>query len=369
MSGPKKKAEDAAINDLRARNIDPLPPWKSKRRKKEIEIPSMPCLAAMLLSDPFVVRLLLDKVLRALRVDVLKGKCLPAGNHMLPSMMQVLNIAQFSTQICAVKGRKIIVPDAGLQNLSPDGGSSESDKYIYELPHAALRSYLSIFAKLLLDSDLDRRMAIGGDLEDAALQAVLARSEVHPEDWAGTSSLHSLRVLVEGALVNLLQVGNSNDAALKHQFPRFVAALDALSGGDMLNERPFCMSLVHALMRHKLRLAHGTRDLVTGCMIQWLKMGYELHPSRAICSPLHECFMHLLNEWSALGNLVLPRDLFLSLAEEAIAAVVGEESSVFGELWAGDSDHFSPVKAQYVLMLTSTPDAKANEWKEKIGIE
>jgi len=141
----------------------------------------------------------------------------------------------------------------------------------------------------------------------------------------------------------------------------------------MLNERPFFMSLTHALLRYKSKLAQSTRDLVTTCMIKWLKMGYSVLPETAMCSPLHECFMHLLNEWSSLGNVVLPRDLFLSLGEEAVAASsgekVGQKSNTFANTWASNDDSFLPVKEQYTRMLSSTPDARVLQWKQKIGID
>lgn len=70
---------------------------------------------------------------------------------------------------------------------------------------------------------------------------------------------------------------------------------------------------------------------------------------------------------------MLPRDLFLSLAEEAIAASsrveVEQKSDSFVTLWNSDDSSFVAVKDQYKRMLASTPDARAVQWKEKIGIE
>jgi len=179
--------------------------------------------------------------------------------------------------------------------------------------------------------------------------------------------------VVEGALVHLLQPGSTNEAALQQQFPRFVAALDQLSGGNMLDERPFFVSLTRALLRYKSKLPHITRDLVTGCMLKWLKVEDGTSPETVMSSQLHECFMHLLNEWSSLGNLVLPRDLFLSLSEEAVVASckveVGKKSDRFVKLWESGDDSFSAVKEQYTRMLSSTPEARALQWKEKMGIE
>lgn len=361
----KEAKEDKAINNLTAEDVKPLPPWKYKRRKTEIVVPSMQCLAAMLLADPFVVRVLMDRIQKILKVDVLKTKSVPAGHHALPSIFQLLNIARISTQLCALKGKRCYIPDAGLRNVLTDG---EEFNPSYE----STRNCLPLLSKLLLDAELDRRMAIGGDLHEAALQDILTKPELQIKEWDGTSTLYDLRAVVEGALVYLLQPGNTNEAALQAQFPRFEAALDELSGGNMLNERPFLISMTYALLRFKSKLPHSTRDLVTGCMIKWLKKEEIATPKTAICSPLHECFMHLLNEWSSLGNLVLPRDLFLSLGEEAVAAssrgAIGQKCQRFAKLWASDDDCFSAVKEQYTRMLSSTPDARARQWKETMGI-
>jgi len=364
-SRAKEANEDAAINNLTADDVRPLPPWKYKRRKTEIDVPSMQCLASMLLADPFVVRVLTDRVQKILRVDVLKAKRVPAGHPILPSLFQLLNIARLSTQLCALKGRQCYIPDAGLRQILTEGED-------FHPSYESTRNYLPLFSKLLLDANLDRRMAAGGDLHEAALQNIVTTPELPADEWRGTSQLHDLRAIVEGSFVNLLQPGNSNEASLPHQFPRFVAALEQLSGGNMLYERSFFASLTHALLKYKSKLSHGTRDLVTGCMIDWLKIERVDSRKTVLCSPLHECFVNLLNEWSSLGNLVLPKDLFLSLAEEAAAASsrveVGQRCKKFAKLWAGDDDSFLAVKEQYLQMLSGTPDARAREWKEKIGI-
>ncbi len=64
--------------------------------------------------------------------------------------------------------------------------------------------------------------------------------------------------------------------------------------------------------------------------------------------------------------------MFLSLGEEAVAASskteAKQKSEPFAKLWAIDDGSFSAVKGQYTRMLSSTPDARALQWKEKMGI-
>lgn len=292
-SRAKETKDDAAINNLTAQDVTPLPSWKYKRRKTETEVPSMQCLASMLLADPFVLRVLVDRIQKIIRADVLKAKSIPAGHPVLPSLFQLLNLARISTQLCALKGKQCHIPDAGLKNAVV-GGEDWNPSY------ESTRNYLPLFSKLLLDAELDRRIAIGGDLHAAALQDIFTRPELQTKEWEGTSLLYDLRAIMEGALVHLLQTDGTNEVALPWQFPRFVAALDRLSGGNMLDERPFLMSLTRTLLRYKSKLPHSTRDLVTGCLIKWLKIEGSVSVETVITSQLHECFMLLLNEVRSL---------------------------------------------------------------------
>ena len=140
----KETKDDAAINKLTSNDVVPLPPW-TKRRKKEVDsnIPNMQCLAAMLLADPFVMRILLDKILRTIRMDV-KGKIIQSS-MLLPSMIQMLNIAKISVQLCAKKGRKYSIPDAGVTLIH---GADES------LSFKSIRRFLPLFSKMLLDIEV-----------------------------------------------------------------------------------------------------------------------------------------------------------------------------------------------------------------------
>jgi hypothetical protein len=140
----KDVKDDAAINNLTTKDIYPLPPW-NKRRKKEFDstIPTMQCLAAMLLADPFVMRILVDKILRTIRIDM-KEKCIPCCNTLLPSMFQLINIAKMSVELCATKGRKYSIPDAGISS----NGATES------LSYQSIRQFLPLFSKMLLDAEV-----------------------------------------------------------------------------------------------------------------------------------------------------------------------------------------------------------------------
>ncbi len=289
-----RKKDDVAISNLTAQDIKPLPPWKCNQRKIGSEVPCMQCLASMMLADPFVIRILLDKIIKILRVDVLQSKTVPSGHPLLPSMFQLLNIARISTKLCALNGKQCYVPDAGIRKAAAGEHFSQ--------PFETTRNRLPLFAKLLLDVELDRRMVPGGDLHDAALQNILARPVVQVKEWKESSSLFDLRAVVESAFVHIVQPGNVHEVALQNQFPRFVAALDELSGGNMMIERPFFVSLSYALLRYKSKLPRSTRDLATGCLIRWLKMGGKISPTTAACSPLHECFIFLLNEVSCFAG-------------------------------------------------------------------
>lgn len=354
--------DDMAINNLTAHDVKPLPPWKCKPRSTESEIPSVQCLASMLLADPFVMKPLIDKILRILRVDVLKSKSLPSGHPLLPSMFQLLNIARISTQLCEMNGPQCHIPDVGIRQVLHDG---EDFSPSYELT----RNCLPLFAKLLLDTELDRRMVVGGDLHDAYLQNILSRPAIAIKEWEGISSLYDLRAVVEAAFIHIIQPGNTNELALQHQFPRFVAALDAMLSDSVVHERPFFASLSHALLRYKTKLPNSIRDLVTACLIRWLRVGGDDSPSIALCSSLHECFINLLNEWSMFGNVVLPRDLLLSLCEEAVIAASGKHAdNNFSDMWASDNVRFLAVKEQYLRMLSLIPETRALQWKIKVGI-
>ena len=104
----KRKAEDEEL--AAASTIKPMPAIFKKRKKKVANaaheyLPSMPALAAMLLLDPFVVRVFLAQVLWDLKRGVMAGSLVPAAHSVVPSLMQILYLVQWSSPLCAVRRR------------------------------------------------------------------------------------------------------------------------------------------------------------------------------------------------------------------------------------------------------------------------
>ena len=330
----------------------------------------------MLLSDPFVVRIILDRILRSLRADVLGGKSIPAAHSIVPSLLQLLCITQFATQLCAVRGKRFIVPDAGLTKIVVDIEKLDpAAAAAVNVPYASLRKYLPLLAGLLLQSDLDRRIASGGDLHDASASSLPSRPAADPKPWQDASSLTALRALTEGSMIHIVQPGQSNEAALTAQLPRFCAALHGLSGGSLGADRSFFMSLSQALLRYKRNLPHGIRDLVMSSWVGWIRDSIGDHQDKKnggnMRLPVHECFVKLLNEWTHFGNVILPRDNMLSLAEDAIKAAEASSGGKpsFAEMWKYGGETFAPVKAEYEKMLLIVPEPHLSQWKEKVGID
>jgi bromodomain-containing protein 7/9 len=292
LEAPKRKLDVAGSSKA---SIEPLAGIKSKKRKKDILYPSMPAVASMLLADPFVVRLLLDRALRCLRIDVKRGASLPAAHHVLPSLLQLLHLATWSTQLCAIRGKRYAVPDVGM--IPPD----EEYDLISITPYASLRRYTPLLMRLLVESELDHRLAAGGDLQLAG-QTMPDRSNLQAKDvWEGTSHLEVVRALAEGASVHICQPGNSHESSLAITFPKFAVTLQELSA-NLWNERPFFISLIQELLRHKSKLSRAARNVVVSAWLEWLGPGkastMEEHKEGSMTSAAHECFVMLLNEVS-----------------------------------------------------------------------
>lgn len=365
QSGDKRKHDNVAEGVVsRGKQVEPLSESKAKKRKKDTTFPSMAALASMLLADPFVVRLLFDKILRAIKNDVMKNKSIPADHGTIPSVLQLIHIANLSSKVCAVKGKIFVVPDAGL--VTKSSSDNDSEDVIISESFSILRKQVPRLATLLLMTEIDRRIA-GGDLH------VLAPlPETNPTDWEleAFSSQTLLLDLVEGALVHLLQGGVSNEAALLAQFPRFLVAINTLSRGDMHNERCFFVALTQAILRYKTKLPHSIRDMLVNAWLQWFKCKEE--SVDIMTSAVHFCFISLLNEWSSLGNLVLPVDTMVSWSEAAVKTCESnsnDKSLTFAHYWNKDEEGgFSEIKVQYERMLKAMPEDRALRWKEAVGI-
>ncbi len=289
---------DKSITGLVADDVCPLPKSRGKRRKTDTDFPSMPVLASMILSDPLVVRLLVFKVLNAIKNDVLKGKDIPANNKTIPSIMQLLYIVQISTMLCAKKGKVYVIPDVGFTKTvgadsdGMDSGISES--------FIALRKHTALLTKLILEAEVDQRFSIGGDFYCHLSSS--SRGEFKPEEWidSGSSSASSAVILpfVQGALIPFLRPTNiSNEMSLLVQLPRFFLAIDALSGGNMINDKSFYVSMVETILKHKSKLPHSVRDLIVRHWLNWFK---STDGSSSMTGAVHLYLIKLLNEVSVM---------------------------------------------------------------------
>jgi hypothetical protein len=354
-----------------APKVVPLPASSVKKRKKDNQdqLPSMPALACMLLSDPFVVRLLLDRFLRALRVDLLQGGSIPAAHAVVPSLLQLLHMAEWSPKICALRGKKYFVPDAGFIEAS----SASSDDLLATLPFDSLRRYLPLLVRIFLEAELDRRMAAGGDLQAVAFSRNVA--PLPKKAWSQCPPSPVFLALLEGALVLTCQPGNSSESSLPLTYPKFALALQITSSSLILWERPFLLCLTQTLLRHKSKLSRATRDLVFSSWLEWLRTGGK----DTIWSPGHECLIQLLNEWAALGNLLLPRDMLVKFCTETVEAVdaaASNDQNKFTAQWNMNLDEateasgrdFVPIKKQYDRMIQSLPKTHAEQWKRNVGL-
>jgi hypothetical protein len=352
--------------------------------------PSMPALASMLLADPFVVRLLLDRVLRSLRLDVTRGKSLPTGHTVIPSLLQLLHMAQWSNQVCAIRGKEYIVPDAGLTPPPSEKDMSAEDYLMRSIPYESLRRFMPLVSQLLLENELDQRVVLGGDLYEAANSMMEGRpSPPSPELWKTSNSIQAIIGLVEGALVHICRPGNANEASLAVTYPKFAMALQEASS-TISDDQAFFLCLIQSLLKHKSKLHRGTRDVVVTHWLAYLKRPPK-YPKRkklskkqkkwgTMTSAAHECLILLLNEWASLGNLLLPRDMLLKFSSEAVEAANASESLIerkFSTLWheaekrseeESSTGDFQHIRKQYERMLASLPDNYRKQWKEQVGI-
>lgn len=370
----KRKHEEEERNNPK---ITPLEPATMTRRieTKEYSL-SMPAVAGMLLADPFVVRLLLDRILRSIRLDMNKGMGIPAEHQVVPSLMQILFLAEWSPSVCAIRGRKFIMSESGLQ-LPKTVDAAETI-----VPYTSLRGYLPLMVHLLRDADLDKRLAVGGDLH-SVVQSGISRPEpkLLTQNTNGPPPQIALAIF-EGTFIYICLPGNSQDVSLSLTFVKFSNVFQQLANGDVWEERSFFKCLVPAILRHKARLSKSARDAIISTWIDWLKSpsthsssGTKKKQKRgSMESPAHEYLTCLLNEWAtSFGNLVMPRDLLLKTAKEVVEVVNGTEIAEerkFSSLWTSEkqSKSFEPIKAQYQRLINLLPDSHSKQFEDTVGI-
>jgi hypothetical protein len=185
---------------------------------------------------------------------------------------------------------------------------------------------------------------------------------------------------LEGAFVHICLPGISQDDSLSVTFSKFATTLQKVAG-NVWEERAFFTCLVANILRHKARLNRNNRNVICSTWIDWLRTTTEeneLYSSKekkkkgCMTSAAHEFFIYLINEWAALGNLLMPRDLMLKTTLEVVQVVNGTEAAEerkFVAMWqqeeAGD---FEPIQAQYNRMLGMLPEANRIQWKDQVGI-
>jgi hypothetical protein len=196
-----KRQQEAVSNRKRpAENVPELKPLAAsiKKRKKDKEdlSPSMPALASMLMADPYFTRIVVARVLKDLRQGVVLGGSLPVAHHSVPSLLQFLHLARFSTKVCASRGKRFVVPGGGTESVD------QSDNVIHGVPYTTLRNNLPLLLRLLVEAELDKRIVAGEDLHDAAQSTdSLKPPPIDPNQWAISDDMEVAVALIEGSLV------------------------------------------------------------------------------------------------------------------------------------------------------------------------
>jgi hypothetical protein len=394
--------------------IQPLPAVTKKRKKeKESEyLPSMPDLALILLADPFVVRIILARVLRELLASVGVGNSVPAAHPAIPSLLQLLHMAHWSSQICA--SNRYFIPSAGVMLENNSTGDASSQDPTTLVPYATLRQDTPLVLRLLLEAELDKRMVVSGDLHDASQSSTMAvslPSPVHVRQWGGeavTGENNTTRTYYMQVAISLLQVAlvhvcqpADNDTSLAMTFPKFATALEQIaSPAALMGDSVFFKCLIFAILRHKQRLKPAARDAIVHSWMGWLRVASQSNSSSVgsgskkkkkrgcMTMAVHECLIMLLNDWAGIGNLLLPRDTLLQFAADIVQTANDTEVSderKFAHLWKLSSSFeekdgkgsveppalvtdFSAVYKQYQRLIKRLPAINATQWKEQVGI-
>eukprot|EP00980_Cylindrotheca_fusiformis_P006296 scaffold1352_cov144-Cylindrotheca_fusiformis.AAC.2 len=355
----KRTVEDEVASkkrEIEKPRVSPLEPVNKKRRMDPHDNAlSMPTLASVVLSDPFVVRLLLDHVLRSLRIDVLGGNTIPIAHTTIPSVLQLLHIAQWSSNSCQTSEKLYFVPESG---LSPSGAAPNDESSV---PYYSIRRYLPVLVHLLLEAKLDKRFSHGGDLASVAHPRQRAPG-IQPLD--GNASYQVVVALFQGVFVHLCLPGNSQETTLALTFEKLSQTLVNLKA-NMWEEKSFFASLVPTILRHKARLKGSVRDAIISSWMVWLGKN-DVHDGQqatndngSILSAAHEYFLLLLNSWAKFGNTLISRDL-LSQVVPCLIKTVNRTESVperkFSSLWKSsvENEEFRPLRIQYERILKTT---------------
>ena len=354
--------------------INPLPKMHDIYVTRDELSPSLPSLALMILSDPFVVRILLFKCYQELK-KVVNEKQIPLENTKLVSLLQILQAIQFSIKLCALKGKALFIPSPGYE-VDIDKSITSGDEVLNET-NLSLRSLLPQISKLLLNLTIDKRMAIGGDLHDVSLALQQTHYIPVADEWSSSTRLCVVIALLKYALIDLLRPGQTNEHAFISQLNRFKNIFVAQnSSPQLVNERSFWLSLANTLLSYKAKFPHKMRDSLIDFWLFILKQARDT----SLFSASHEIAIMLLNEWSVFGNAVVPVDLRLKLSKEFAMSVsctrkksdLGSVQIDFAQAWSEYSNNstgeFSRIRCEYDRLLQGLPANRVITWKQSLRI-
>jgi len=261
-----------------------------------------------------------------------------------------------------------MVPDAGL--VDPVDNFDEAI-----IPHTSPRRYLPTVVHLLLEANLDKRLAPGGDLV-AVAQSLTRPPAPVIDPRSGAKSYKVAIALLQGAFVHICLPGNSQDTSLALTFSKFSDSLRSLLP-KLWDEQSFFACLVPTILRHKNRLKAAVRDAILSNWIKWLQSPNnhgKKSKTGSILSPAHEYLLMLLNEWSKFGNTLVSRDILLQFVPQVVETVNATESDPnrrFSSLWntTESLQGFGRIKQHYVRVLSLLPDSNDDTWLCNIGVQ
>ncbi len=89
--------------------------------------------------------------------------------------------------------------------------------------------------------------------------------------------------------------------------------------------------------------------------------------ANTFCICIYCCIIFV--QWSLFGNRILPRDVLLAFAENAVKAAEGSDkdnSRSFSDYWKVSD--FEEIKEEYERMLKTIPEERCIKWKEAVGL-